>query len=72
MTAAPSTVEALTFCLRTRGPNALAEHDTRRLAELDREQTVDVAVRLQKLKPEIAAPWNENQIGKLFEARAAL
>jgi hypothetical protein len=48
-------VEALMYSLRGHGIAALQEPDThRRLSALDREQVIGVAVRLMKLKPEIA------------------
>jgi hypothetical protein len=45
------------FSLR-RGPEALAQPNTLcRLSELDETQLIDVMVRLQKSKPEIAPAW---------------
>jgi hypothetical protein len=71
--AAPSTVEALMFSLRSRGTAALSEHDCRRrLSELSAEQMLEVAVRLQKLKSEIAPAWGEEQLEALYEAKAQL
>jgi hypothetical protein len=69
--AAPTTVEAAMYSLRERGTAALIEPDCRRrLFELNEQQILDVAVRLQKLKPEIAPAWGAEQIEQLFEAKA--
>jgi hypothetical protein len=55
--AAESSVEALMFSLRS-GVSALKRPDTlRRLSELSEAQLREVAVRLQKFKPEIAPAW---------------
>jgi hypothetical protein len=71
--AAPSTIEALMYSLRSRGTAALLEPDCqRRLSELNEQQVIEVAVRLQKLNPEIAPAWNAEQIDALFETRARL
>jgi hypothetical protein len=65
------TVEALMYSLRERGTAALFEPDCRRrLSELNERQILDVAVRLQKLKSEIAPVWQAEQIEQLFEAKA--
>jgi hypothetical protein len=65
------TVEALMYLLRERGSAALLEPDCRRrLSEMSERQILDVAVRLQKLKPEIAPAWQAEQIEQLFEAKA--
>jgi hypothetical protein len=68
----PQTViEALMWSLRTRRTAALKEPDTlRRLAQLDEEQLVAVAGRLQKLKPHIAPTWTDQEIAELIIARA--
>ena len=72
MTAAPITVEALMFSLR-RGPSALASPDAlRRLSELDEGQLLEVAVRLLKLKPEIAPAWMPDQLKILAAVRRKL
>jgi hypothetical protein len=64
--AAPTTVEALMYSLRERGISALAEPDCqRRLSELSDGQLREVAVRLQKFKPEIAAAWTPEQVETL-------
>jgi hypothetical protein len=69
--AAPTTVEALMYSLRSRGTAALSEPNCqRRLSELNERQLYEVAVRLQKLKPNIAPAWGSDQIKKLFEAKA--
>jgi hypothetical protein len=71
--AAPTTVEALMYSLRTRGTAALLEPDCRRrLSELNAEQTRAVAVRLQKLKPRIAKAWGAGEIEQLYETKAQL
>jgi hypothetical protein len=71
--AAPTTVEALMYSLRSRGTAALLEPDCRRrLSELSAEQTRAVAVRLQNLKPHIAPAWDADQISALLKVKAAL
>jgi len=61
------------YSLRERGVAALAESDCqRRLSELTEQQMLEVAVRLQKLKPEIAPAWGAEQVETLFETKAAL
>lgn len=73
MSAAPTTVEALMLSLRERSTAALLEPDCqRRLSELSEDQMIEVAVRLQKLKPEIAPAWSAEQVDALFEAKARL
>jgi hypothetical protein len=60
--AAESTVEALMFSLRS-GVVVLGEASTqRRLAELSDKQMREVAVRVQKFKPEIAAAWKPEDV----------
>jgi hypothetical protein len=67
--AAASTVEALMFSLCERGTAALAEPDTlRRLSELSVEQLREVALRVQKFKPEIARPWTPESVAVLAAA----
>jgi hypothetical protein len=67
------TVEALMYLLRERGTAALLEpHCRRRLSEMSERQILDVAVRLQKLKPEIAPAWGAEQIDELLKAKAQL
>ncbi|HEY5130851.1 MAG TPA: hypothetical protein VIJ35_26790 [Bradyrhizobium sp.] len=71
--AAPTTIEAVMYSLRERGTAALIEPDCRRrLSELNEQQILDVAVRLQKLKPEIASAWGAEQIDELLKAKAQL
>jgi hypothetical protein len=71
--AAPTTIEAVMYSLRERGTAALIEPDCRRrLSELNGQQILDVAVRLQKLKPEIAPAWGAEQIDELLKAKAQL
>ena len=71
--AEPTTIEAVMYSLRERGTAALIEPDCRRrLSELTEQQILDVAVRFQKLKPEIAPAWGAEQIEQLFEAKARL
>ena len=70
---APTTVEAVMYSLRERGTLALIEPNCRRrLSELNERQILNVAVRLQKLDPEIAPAWGAEQIKQLFEAKARL
>jgi hypothetical protein len=60
------------FSLR-KGADELARPDVlRRLAELDEQQLLDVAVQLQKFKPEIAPAWTEEQIEILAAVRRIL
>jgi hypothetical protein len=71
--AASSTVEALMLSLRSRGTAALIEPDCqRRLSELNEQQLREVAIRLQKLNPEIAPAWRAEQVDTLFETKARL
>jgi hypothetical protein len=68
-----ATIEALMLGLRERGVAALNEPDTqRRLADLSKGQLVEVATRLQKLKPEIAQAWTDNEIKTLIRFRKGL
>jgi hypothetical protein len=68
--AAASTAEALMYSLRQRRTAALKEPDTlRRLAQLGEEQFLEVCSRLQKLKPEIARLWSDQEIDQLVIAR---
>jgi hypothetical protein len=68
--AGAATVEALLFGLRERGIAPLKEPGLRaRLAQVSNDQIVEAAERLQRLKPQIAQAWNDDQIDKLFEAR---
>jgi hypothetical protein len=71
--AAPTTVEAIMLSLRWRGTAALSEPDCkRRLYELNDDQVLEVAVRLQKLQSHIAEAWTAEQIKTLFETKAQL
>ena len=71
--AAMTTVEALMLSLRSRGVQALGEPNTmRRMFELDDTQLREVAIRLQKLKPEIALAWAPDDIEVLIAARRHL
>lgn len=71
--AAPSTVEALMYLLRERGVKALDEPDTRRrLVQLDDSQALEVAGRLQRLKPEIAPAWSADEVEQLLQLRETL
>jgi len=66
--AAAMTVEALMYSLRERGTKALTEPDTRRrISELSDEQALEVAVRLQRLKSEIARAWSVERLLHLRE-----
>jgi hypothetical protein len=68
--AAASTVEALMYSLRQRRTAALKEPEIRGgLAELSYEQLVEVAARLQRLKPHIAQSWSDQEIAQLVIAR---
>jgi hypothetical protein len=65
--AATATIEALLFGLRERGTTTLKEPGLlARLAQLSNDQLIEVAERLQRLKPEIAQPWADDQISQLF------
>lgn len=67
------TVEALMYSLRSRGTAALSETDCqRRLSELTVQQVREVAVRLQKLKPEFASKWTPGEVETLLETKARL
>jgi hypothetical protein len=67
--AAASTIEALLFGLRERGTVALDDPEVwARLAQLSDDQVVDVAERLQRIKPEVGQAWRDDQINKLLEA----
>ena len=71
--AAPTTIEAVMYSLRERGTAALLEPDCRRrLSELNEQQILDVAVRLQKLRPEIAPAWGAEQVDELLKTKAQL
>jgi hypothetical protein len=64
-----STVEALMFSLRD-GVGALGRSPAlRRLSELSDAQLREVAVRVQKFKPEIALPWASKGVEVLIVAR---
>jgi hypothetical protein len=68
-----ASVEALMFRLRSRGVSALEEPNTlRRLSQLSDAQLREVAVRLQKLKPEIAPAWTPEQVEALAIVRSKL
>ena len=55
------------YSLRERRTAALKETETRRrLTEISEQQLVEVADRLQKLKPQIAQPWSEQEIARLL------
>lgn len=65
--AAASTVEALMYSLRERGPSALQEPTTqRRLSEMNETQLREVCERLQKLKPHIARAWSPEETAVLL------
>jgi hypothetical protein len=69
MSAAASTVEALIFGLRERGPAALAEPRVQsRISDLDETQLHAIAERLEKLRPEIAGAWTSSEIESLATA----
>ena len=71
--AAVSTVEALIFGLRERGAKALRETHTRqRLTQLDDDQALEIAGRLQWFKPEIAPPWSAVEVEQFLELRDTL
>src|SRR6478609_1763454 len=63
-------VEALVFSLRD-GIAALGRSATlRRLSALSPAQLREVAVRVQKFKPEITQPWTSNEVEVLIIARS--
>jgi hypothetical protein len=65
-----ATVEALVHSLRERGVWALTETAVKlRLAELTNDQLLEVAGRLQRLKPEIARAWTPDEVKQLFRSR---
>ncbi len=71
--AAVTTVEALMCFLRVLGKAALRDPETqRRLAELNERQVIEVAVRLQKLKSEIAPLWDAKEIEQLIFVAGSL
>jgi hypothetical protein len=71
--AAMSTVEALMFGLREGGVKALDEPATRgRLVQLDDSQALEVAGRLQRLKPEIGPAWSADEVEQLLQLRETL
>jgi hypothetical protein len=71
--AADASVGALMFGFRSRGVSALEEPDTlRRLSQLSDGQLREVAVRLQKLKPEIAPAWTPEWLEVLAIVRSKL
>jgi len=54
-----ATVEALIFSLRKRGVQALKEPATlRRLSEINEAQSLEVAERVRKFKPNFAPAWD--------------
>jgi len=70
--AAASTLEALMWVLRTRGPAALKETWVeRRLTMLSELQLREIGARLRRLKPEIARAWIDEDIKRLAEAWVA-
>jgi hypothetical protein len=72
MGAPAATVEALVFSLRD-GIAALGRSATlRRLSELSPAQLREVAVRVQKFKPEIAQPWTPQDVEVLIGVRSRL
>jgi hypothetical protein len=59
--------------LRERGVQALDEPNTRRrFSQLSDDQLLEVAGRLQRLKPEIARAWSAEEIEALVELRETL
>ena len=71
--AAGATIEALMYSLRERSIRALEEPDTRRrLSQLSDAQLIEVANRLQRLKPEIAPAWLPHNIEALIKSREAV
>jgi hypothetical protein len=70
--AATSTVEALMYALRS-GVETLGQRNTQsRISELSDEQVIDVMVRLQKFKREIAPAWTPKQVEILAAVRNKL
>jgi len=73
MSAPACTIEALMWSLRERGTGALKEPDTRRrISELSDDQALEIANRLQRLKPEIAQPWSADEVERLLHLRETL
>jgi hypothetical protein len=71
--AADFTVEALMLGLRSRGVAALAERNVRRrITELDDDQALEVASRLQRLNPHIARAWTVEEVARLLHLRETL
>jgi hypothetical protein len=67
------TIEALMLGLRSRGVNALNEAAVRqRLLALNDQQLNDVCRRLQRLKPEIAKPWGDEETQTLLTIQEGL
>jgi hypothetical protein len=59
--------------LREGGVAALKEGEVlERLAQLDKQQTAEVVGRLQRLKPEIARAWADDEIAALITAKKRL
>ena len=68
MTALEVTFEALMYSLRS-GVGVLTRADVRcRLVQLDREQLVEAAARLQRHKPHIAEKWTDAEVQELIAA----
>jgi hypothetical protein len=66
-------IEALMLGLRSRGVNALNEAAVRqRLLALNDQQLNDVCRRLQRLKPEIAKPWGDEETQTLLTIQEGL
>ena len=61
------------WSLRERGTKALVERDTkRRISELSDDQALQIASRLQRLKPEIAQAWSADEVERLLHLRETL
>jgi transposase len=70
--AAASTIDALTFDLRERGTEALADPKQGRIFQLGDEQITEVAARLRQLKPHIAKAWTADEAQQLISKWGAL
>jgi hypothetical protein len=71
--AAVSTIDALTFDLRERDTEALAEPKVQgRIFQLGDEQITEVASRLRQLKPHIAKAWTADEAQQLISKWGAL
>jgi len=69
--AAPTTVEALMYSLR-RGAKTLEDPAARRrLSEVNDDQLLEIATRVQRFKPHIAPAWTDAEVAFLIELHEA-